>query len=45
MTVPLMMLGTALGRRLNRSLGERGFAVMFWAVMTGYTIRLVVVLG
>jgi uncharacterized membrane protein YfcA len=45
MTVPLMMLGTALGRRLNRSLGERGFAVMFWTVMTGYTIRLVVVLG
>lgn len=44
-SVPLMMLGTALGRRLNRNLGERGFAVMFWTVMTGYTIRLVFVLG
>lgn len=39
--IPLMLVGTALGRRLNRGVGERGFAVMFWAVMTGYSIRLV----
>ena len=39
--IPLMLVGTALGRRLNRSVGERGFAVMFWTVMTGYSIRLV----
>lgn len=38
--IPLMILATYAGRRLNLSLGERGFAVLFWAVMTGYSARL-----
>lgn len=37
--VPLMLAGTAIGRRLNRTTGERGFAVLFWSVMTGYSVR------
>lgn len=40
LAVPLMLLGTVLGRRLNRTVGERGFTLMFWIIMTGYTIRL-----
>ena len=39
--VPLMAAGTALGRHLNGRVDERGFAVLFWSVMTGYSIRLV----
>jgi uncharacterized membrane protein YfcA len=42
--VPLMLAGTALGRRLNSQVGERGFAVMFWSVMTGYSVRLLTVI-
>jgi uncharacterized membrane protein YfcA len=38
--VPLMMIGTAIGRRINRDVGERGFAVVFWLVMGGYGFRL-----
>lgn len=37
---PLMIAATLLGRRLNRNLGERGYAGLFWAVMAGYTVRL-----
>ena len=36
-----MILATALGRRLNRSLGERGYAAVFWVVIGGYGVRLV----
>jgi uncharacterized membrane protein YfcA len=39
--VPLMILGTALGRQVNRRVGERGFAVVFWMIMSGYSVRLV----
>jgi uncharacterized membrane protein YfcA len=39
--IPLMILATALGRRLNRSLGERGYAAVFWVVIGGYGVRLV----
>jgi uncharacterized protein len=42
--VPLMVGGTALGRRLNGRLGEPGFAVLFWSVMTGYSVRVGLVL-
>lgn len=40
--VPLMFAATLVGRRLNSRLGERGFTGLFWLVMTGYTVRLVV---
>lgn len=39
-TVPLMIAATYLGRRLNRTIGERGYAGLFWTVMVGYTMRL-----
>lgn len=38
--VPVMIASTLVGRRINRSLGERGYAVLFWGVMAGYTARL-----
>jgi uncharacterized membrane protein YfcA len=41
--IPLMMIGTAIGRRINREVGEKGFAVVFWMVMGGYGLRLVAV--
>jgi len=39
--LPLMLLGTGIGRRINRRAGERLFAGMFWTVMVGYSVRLV----
>ena len=42
--IPLMAAGTAAGRLLNERVGERGFAVLFWSVMTGYSIRIVTVI-
>ena len=38
--VPLMLVATLAGRRINRSLGERGYTSLFWGVMAGYTVRL-----
>ena len=38
--VPLMVVATLTGRRINSRLGERGFTGLFWLVMTGYTARL-----
>jgi hypothetical protein len=38
--VPVMILATLAGRRINGGLGERGYAVLFWGVMAGYTARL-----
>lgn len=40
--VPLMALGTWTGYRLNGAIGEVGYARLFWLVMGGYAIRLVV---
>lgn len=40
MSVPLMVIGTLAGRSLNRRLGESGFALMFWSVMGGYSLRI-----
>jgi len=37
-----MVGSTLLGRSLNRRLGERGYALMFWSVTAGYAGRLVV---
>ncbi|MEU9351465.1 sulfite exporter TauE/SafE family protein [Streptomyces griseoloalbus] len=39
--VPLMFFSTFLGKRLNTKIGERGYSRVFWAVMVGYTGRLV----
>ena len=38
--VPLMMGAALLGRKINRSIGERAYNTMFWGVMVGYSIRL-----
>ncbi len=38
--VPLMALGTWSGASLNERVGEQKFAVLFWTVMGGYSIRL-----
>ena len=40
LALPLMALGTFTGFRLNRRLGETGFAVFFWTIMVGYSIRI-----
>jgi uncharacterized membrane protein YfcA len=39
--VPLMFAATLLGRRLNSGISEPGFSGLFWAVMVGYTGRLI----
>ncbi len=41
-SVPLMFAATFGGRRLNAALGERRYAAAFWAVMSGYAVRLLV---
>jgi uncharacterized membrane protein YfcA len=42
--IPLMGLGTWTGSSLNRRAGERTFAILFWAVMAGYSVRLFILL-
>jgi hypothetical protein len=42
LAVPLMLVATFTGRRINQSIGEKGYSVLFWAVMAGYTVRLLV---
>ena len=42
--LPLMVLGTWTGSTINKRAGERAFAVLFWVVMAGYTVRLFVLL-
>jgi uncharacterized membrane protein YfcA len=42
LAVPLMLVATFSGRRINFAIGERGYTTLFWAVMGGYTLRLVV---
>lgn len=41
LAVPLMFVSTFTGRRINASVGERGYTYLFWGVMAGYTVRLV----
>lgn len=36
---PLMIAATLTGRLMNQRLGERGYAVLFWVVMGGYSVR------
>jgi len=43
--VPLMIAGTTTGQLLNNRVGERGFAVLFWSVMTGYSIRILTLIA
>lgn len=38
--IPLMVIGTMGGRWINQEIGERGYAALFWAVMVGYSGRL-----
>lgn len=38
--IPVMVLSTLAGRGLNQRLGEKGYVILFWAVMLGYTGRL-----
>lgn len=42
LAIPLMFVSTLAGRRINRSLGEKGYTGLFWSVMAGYTVRLLV---
>ena len=42
--VPLMALGTWTGSTINSRSGERTFAILFWTVMAGYSVRLFVLL-
>jgi hypothetical protein len=38
--VPIMIACTFAGRSINATLGERGYSVLFWGVLGGYTMRL-----
>lgn len=40
LAVPLMIVATLSGRMINQSIGERGYSALFWTVMAGYTVRL-----
>ena len=40
-SVPLMLLGTYLGFRTNKRVGEYAFSFLFWGVMIGYGFRLI----
>lgn len=42
LAVPLMIVATFTGRHVNRSIGEAGYSTLFWTVMAGYTVRLLV---
>jgi len=42
--IPLMALGTWSGSKFNERLGEQTFAVLFWTVMAGYSVRLGILL-
>jgi uncharacterized membrane protein YfcA len=44
LAVPLMFVATFTGRHINTAMGERGYAYLFWGVMAGYTLRLVLAL-
>jgi len=45
LAIPLMFVATLGGRKINRSLGEKGYTGLFWSVMAGYTVRLLVQLA
>jgi uncharacterized membrane protein YfcA len=37
---PLMFIATFSGRRINFAIGKSGYTTLFWAVMSGYMVRL-----
>ena len=37
-----MLIATYGGRRINHAIGETGYSALFWTVMAGYTVRLLV---
>jgi len=39
--IPVMIASTWAGRGINQRIGERGYSILFWAVMLGYGGRLV----
>ena len=41
--VPLMLVATYGGRHFNGIIGEHGYDRLFWGVMGGYTVRLILV--
>lgn len=41
--IPVMICASYLGRKINRAIGERAFATLFWTIMGGYAVRLVFV--
>jgi uncharacterized membrane protein YfcA len=41
LAIPLMPLAALAGRQLNTRIGERAFAGLFWTVMAGYALRLI----
>lgn len=38
--IPLILCAVLLGRHLNQAIGERGYAILFWCVMIGYSVRI-----
>lgn len=42
LATPLMFVATFGGRWINQSIGEAGYSTLFWTVMAGYTVRLIV---
>ncbi len=43
--LPLMLVGSLSGRRLNARVGESVFFALFWLVMAGYVVRLLLGMG
>lgn len=41
LAIPLMLLAALAGRQINTRIGERAFAGLFWTVMAGYSLRLI----
>lgn len=41
--LPLMLIATLTGRHFAQAIGEKGYARLFWFVIGGYTLRLLLV--
>lgn len=39
--IPVMVAATLTGRKINSELGEQGYSMLFWCVMGGYSLRLI----
>ncbi len=40
--VPLMVAGTWTGKTFNNRVGEKGYSMLFWSVMGGYSLRILI---